>query len=142
MREPRATRRQLLLARLMVLAAGGMVGAGLLRSRRADAGPKGDDRRRLGARALRTVRAKDETLHMTFYRDVVKAHLDLDPDYLRPLAAVMFRFEVPWSGAIVTALSLCRCAPRGECRADPPRNPTLVRCRPTYRWAGEEGRAR
>src|SRR5438132_10269548 len=48
--------------------------------------------------ALRRI-AKDETLHMAFYRDVVKAHLDLDPDYLRPLTAVMLRFEMPWSGA-------------------------------------------
>ena len=45
--------------------------------------------------------AKDETLHMAFYRDVVKAHLDLDPDYLRPLAAVMLRFEMPWSAAVL-----------------------------------------
>ena len=50
--------------------------------------------------ALRRI-AKDETLHMAFYRDVVKAHLDLDPDYLRPLAAVMLRFEMPWSGAVL-----------------------------------------
>ena len=53
----------------------------------------------LGA-ALRRI-AKDETLHMAFYRDVVKAHLDLDPDYLRPLAAVMLRFEMPWSAAVL-----------------------------------------
>src|SRR3989442_4276742 len=38
------------------------------------------------AAALRRI-AKDETLHMAFYRDVVKAHLDLDSNYLRPLAA-------------------------------------------------------
>ena len=50
--------------------------------------------------ALRRI-AKDETLHMAFYRDVVKAHLDLDPDYLRPLTAVMLRFEMPWSGAVL-----------------------------------------
>ena len=50
--------------------------------------------------ALRRI-AKDETLHMAFYRDVVKAHLDLDPDYLRPLAAVMLRFEMPWSAAVL-----------------------------------------
>ena len=53
----------------------------------------------LGA-ALRRI-AKDETLHMAFYRDVVKAHLDLDPEYLRPLAAVMLRFEMPWSAAVL-----------------------------------------
>src|SRR5438034_2985891 len=53
----------------------------------------------LGA-ALRRI-AKDETLHMAFYRDVVKAHLDLDPEYLRPVAAVMLRFEMPWSAAVL-----------------------------------------
>jgi acyl-[acyl-carrier-protein] desaturase len=52
------------------------------------------------AAALRRI-AKDETLHMAFYRDVVKAHLDLDGDYLRPLAAVMLRFEMPWSAAVL-----------------------------------------
>src|SRR6266567_6504764 len=52
------------------------------------------------AAALRRI-AKDETLHMAFYRDVVKAHLDLDPDYLRPLAAVMLRFEMPWSASVL-----------------------------------------
>jgi len=53
----------------------------------------------LGA-ALRRI-AKDETLHMAFYRDVVKAHLDLDPEYLRPLANVMLRFEMPWSATVL-----------------------------------------
>src|SRR5262249_56429760 len=48
------------------------------------------------AEALRRI-AKDETLHMAFYRDVVKAHLELDPGYLQPLAAVLFRFQMPWS---------------------------------------------
>jgi acyl-[acyl-carrier-protein] desaturase len=51
------------------------------------------------AEALRRI-AKDETLHMAFYRDVVKAHLDLDPGYLRPLAAVMPRFQMPWSASL------------------------------------------
>jgi acyl-[acyl-carrier-protein] desaturase len=50
------------------------------------------------AAALRRI-AKDETLHMAFYRDVVKAHLDLDPGYLQPLAAVMPRFQMPWSAS-------------------------------------------
>ena len=50
------------------------------------------------ADALRRI-AKDETLHMAFYRDVVKAHLDLDPGYVQPLAAVMIRFQMPWSAA-------------------------------------------
>jgi len=52
------------------------------------------------AAALRRI-AKDETLHMAFYRDVVKAHLDLEPGYLRPLAAVMLRFEMPWSASVL-----------------------------------------
>jgi len=52
------------------------------------------------AAALRRI-AKDETLHMAFYRDVVKAHLDTDPDYLRPLAAVMLDFEMPWSASVL-----------------------------------------
>jgi acyl-[acyl-carrier-protein] desaturase len=58
------------------------------------------DEHPLMAAALRRI-AKDETLHMAFYRDVVKAHLDLDPDYMRPLAAVMLRFEMPWSTAVL-----------------------------------------
>src|SRR5262249_50259406 len=52
------------------------------------------------AEALRRI-AKDETLHMAFYRDVVKAHLELDAGYLRPLAAVMPRFQMPWSASLV-----------------------------------------
>src|SRR5438128_2374440 len=59
----------------------------------------GDEDPLLGA-ALRRI-AKDETLHMAFYRDVVRAHLDKDPDYLRPLAAVMVRFEMPWSSSVL-----------------------------------------
>ena len=55
----------------------------------------GDEHPLLGA-ALRRI-AKDETLHMAFYRDVVKVHLDLDPDYVAPLGAVMARFEMPWA---------------------------------------------
>jgi acyl-[acyl-carrier-protein] desaturase len=51
------------------------------------------------AEALRRI-AKDETLHMAFYRDVVKAHLELDPGYLQPLAAVLFRFQMPWSASL------------------------------------------
>jgi acyl-[acyl-carrier-protein] desaturase len=46
------------------------------------------------AEALRRI-AKDETLHMTFYRDVVKAHLDADPDYVVPLVDVLMSFELP-----------------------------------------------
>jgi acyl-[acyl-carrier-protein] desaturase len=59
----------------------------------------GDEHPSLSA-ALRRI-AKDETLHMAFYRDVVKVHLEADPDYLRPLAAVMLGFEMPWSASVV-----------------------------------------
>lgn len=59
----------------------------------------GDEHPSLGA-ALRRI-AKDETLHMAFYRDVVKAHLESDPDYLRPLAKVMLAFEMPWSASVL-----------------------------------------
>ena len=52
------------------------------------------------AAALRRI-AKDETLHMAFYRDVVKAHLDADPDYVGPLAAVVLGFEMPWSASML-----------------------------------------
>ncbi len=58
-----------------------------------------DEQPRLAA-ALRRI-AKDETLHMAFYRDVVKAHLDVDSGYLRPLAAVLLRFEMPWSASVL-----------------------------------------
>lgn len=46
------------------------------------------------ARALRQI-SKDETLHMTFYRDVVKLHLEADPDYLPSLARVIMQFRMP-----------------------------------------------
>ena len=59
----------------------------------------GDEHPPLAA-ALRRI-AKDETLHMAFYRDVVKAHLDLDSGYLQALAAVMLRFEMPWSPSVL-----------------------------------------
>jgi acyl-[acyl-carrier-protein] desaturase len=49
------------------------------------------------ARALRRL-AKDETLHMAFYRDAVKAHLEVEPNYVYPLADVVMRFEMPGSG--------------------------------------------
>jgi acyl-[acyl-carrier-protein] desaturase len=55
-----------------------------------------DDQHPMLAAALRRI-AKDETLHMAFYRDVVKLHLDFDPDYLGPLAGVMGSFEMPWA---------------------------------------------
>jgi acyl-[acyl-carrier-protein] desaturase len=46
------------------------------------------------ARALQRI-AKDETLHMAFYRDVVKAHLDSDPDYIEPIAKAIVEFQMP-----------------------------------------------
>lgn len=46
------------------------------------------------ARALRRI-AKDETLHAGFYRDAVKAHLEYDPGYLKPLSRVMMSFRMP-----------------------------------------------
>lgn len=48
------------------------------------------------ASALRRI-AKDETRHYAFYRDVVKAHLDANPDYVVPLANVMVHFQMPGS---------------------------------------------
>lgn len=49
------------------------------------------------SRALRRL-AKDETLHMAFYRDAVKVHLEAEPNYVYPLADVMMKFEMPGSG--------------------------------------------
>jgi acyl-[acyl-carrier-protein] desaturase len=49
------------------------------------------------SRALRRL-AKDETLHMAFYRDAVKIHLDAEPNYVYPLADVIMKFEMPGSG--------------------------------------------
>ena len=46
------------------------------------------------ARALRRI-AKDETRHYAFYRDVVKAHLEVDPEYVLPLAKVVTQFRMP-----------------------------------------------
>ena len=46
------------------------------------------------AQALRRI-AKDETLHYAFYRDVVKAHLEIEPNYILPLTRVMFEFQMP-----------------------------------------------
>jgi acyl-[acyl-carrier-protein] desaturase len=43
---------------------------------------------------LRTV-AKDETLHYTFYREAVKAHLEANPNYIWPLAQVIMNFSMP-----------------------------------------------
>jgi acyl-[acyl-carrier-protein] desaturase len=46
------------------------------------------------AAALRRISA-DETLHMAFYRDAVRAHLEADADYLVPVARVFKRFQMP-----------------------------------------------
>jgi acyl-[acyl-carrier-protein] desaturase len=46
------------------------------------------------ANILRTV-AKDETLHYTFYREAVKAHLELDPNYVWPICHVLMNFQMP-----------------------------------------------
>ena len=39
--------------------------------------------------------AKDETLHYVFYRDAVKIHLEINPNYIWPLADVMMNFAMP-----------------------------------------------
>ena len=46
------------------------------------------------SRALRRI-AKDETRHYAFYRDVVKAHLDVYPAYITPLVDVLISFQMP-----------------------------------------------
>ena len=57
----------------------------------ADAAQKEDPQLALILRTL----AKDETLHYVFYRDAVKAHLDLNPNYVWPLAEVLMDFAMP-----------------------------------------------
>ena len=52
------------------------------------------DEDRLLARALNRL-AKDETLHYAFYKDAVKAHLEVEPNYAEPLAKMMMNFEMP-----------------------------------------------
>ncbi|MEP7284650.1 MAG: acyl-ACP desaturase [Chloroflexota bacterium] len=49
------------------------------------------------SRALRRL-AKDETLHMAFYRDAVKMHLEVEPNYVYVLAEMIMNFEWPGSG--------------------------------------------
>ncbi|WP_342430742.1 acyl-ACP desaturase [Neobacillus sp. FSL H8-0543] len=39
--------------------------------------------------------AKDETLHYAFYRDVIKFHLQLEPNYCYYLANVIMNFQMP-----------------------------------------------
>ena len=55
---------------------------------------KADDEDPELATILRRV-AKDETLHYTFYREAVKAHLEVNPNYIWPLADVMINFSMP-----------------------------------------------
>jgi acyl-[acyl-carrier-protein] desaturase len=43
--------------------------------------------------------AKDETLHYAFYRDAVKAHLEVDENYIYYIADVMIKFTMP--GAVL-----------------------------------------
>lgn len=39
--------------------------------------------------------AKDETLHYTFYRDAVKAHLEINPNLVEEVAEVLTNFSMP-----------------------------------------------
>lgn len=39
--------------------------------------------------------AKDESLHYAFYRDAVKAHLELEPNYIYHISHVMLNFGMP-----------------------------------------------
>jgi len=55
---------------------------------------KADAEDPLLANILRTI-AKDETLHYTFYREAVKAHLEIDPNYVWPLCDVLMNFAMP-----------------------------------------------
>jgi acyl-[acyl-carrier-protein] desaturase len=50
------------------------------------------------AKVLRRL-AKDESLHYSFYRDAVKAHIDVDPNWVYTVADVMLRFEMPGRGS-------------------------------------------
>jgi acyl-[acyl-carrier-protein] desaturase len=55
---------------------------------------KAEEEDPLLANILLTV-AKDETLHYTFYREAVKAHLELDPNYVWPVCKVLMNFAMP-----------------------------------------------
>jgi acyl-[acyl-carrier-protein] desaturase len=55
---------------------------------------KADEEDPVLANILRTI-AKDETLHYTFYREAVKAHLQIDPNYVWPLVDVLINFSMP-----------------------------------------------
>ncbi|SMO78230.1 acyl-ACP desaturase [Melghirimyces algeriensis] len=43
--------------------------------------------------------AKDETLHYAFYRDVIRTHLELEPNYCYHIANVIMNFKMP--GAVM-----------------------------------------
>ncbi|BCJ87207.1 acyl-ACP desaturase [Effusibacillus dendaii] len=47
--------------------------------------------------------AKDETLHYTFYRDAVKTHLELEPNYIMLVTDVIMNFKMP--GAVMPDFS-------------------------------------
>jgi acyl-[acyl-carrier-protein] desaturase len=55
---------------------------------------KAEEEDPLLANILLTI-AKDETLHYTFYREAVKAHLELDPNYVWPVCRVLMNFAMP-----------------------------------------------
>jgi acyl-[acyl-carrier-protein] desaturase len=62
------------------------------------------------ARALNRL-ARDETLHYAFYRDAVKAHLEVRPQYAAPLARVLLAFAMPGAempGYALRAATLAR----------------------------------
>ncbi|HUS17017.1 MAG TPA: acyl-ACP desaturase, partial [Chloroflexia bacterium] len=55
---------------------------------------KADEEDPMLATILRRI-AKDETLHYTFYRDAVKAHLELNPNLVEHVAEVFTNFAMP-----------------------------------------------
>ncbi len=55
---------------------------------------KADEEDPMLATILRRI-AKDETLHYTFYRDAVKAHLELNPNLVEEVAEVLTSFAMP-----------------------------------------------
>jgi acyl-[acyl-carrier-protein] desaturase len=57
----------------------------------------GQDQDPVLARILRRL-ARDETLHYGFYRDVIAAHLQADPNYVWPIARVLRDFNMPGHG--------------------------------------------
>ena len=59
-----------------------------------NAARKADTEDPLLANILRTI-AKDETLHYTFYREAVKAHLEVDPNYVWPVCDILMNFAMP-----------------------------------------------